>query len=401
MFIAVKQRGDYMQDFYFENRTKVWFGYDTVKKNLPQILNGYGKKVMLTYGGGSIKKNGIYDIVTSILKDAQKEIIEFSGIMSNPTYQKVLDGAKLAKENNVDLILAVGGGSVMDASKTISLAARYDGDVWNDFFTKKGEIDFSPIPVGVIVTVAGTGSECNGGSVITNEDLHIKTGRDYPKLNPEFALLDPPFTYSVPRKQVISGAFDTLSHIMETYFSKPNDNNVSDAISEALMKNVIENINVICDDLTNDIARRNLMWDATMGENRIIKLGKTTDFECHFIEHQIGAYTNCNHGEGLAVIHPIYYKYIYKYGLSKFVSFAKNVWNVNGKDKSDEEIALEGINKLAEFIRKIGLPTSLKELGLQDKSMLKEIADSCGISQGSFKQMTHDEILELLEECYE
>lgn len=390
-----------MQDFYFENRTKVWFGYDTVKKNLPQILNGYGKKVMLTYGGGSIKKNGIYDIVTSILKDAQKEIIEFSGIMSNPTYQKVLDGAKLAKENNVDLILAVGGGSVMDASKTISLAARYDGDVWNDFFTKKGEIDFSPIPVGVIVTVAGTGSECNGGSVITNEDLHIKTGRDYPKLNPEFALLDPPFTYSVPRKQVISGAFDTLSHIMETYFSKPNDNNVSDAISEALMKNVIENINVICDDLTNDIARRNLMWDATMGENRIIKLGKTTDFECHFIEHQIGAYTNCNHGEGLAVIHPIYYKYIYKYGLSKFVSFAKNVWNVNGKDKSDEEIALEGINKLAEFIRKIGLPTSLKELGLQDKSMLKEIADSCGISQGSFKQMTHDEILELLEECYE
>lgn len=390
-----------MQDFYFENRTKVWFGYDTVKKNLPQILNGYGKKVMLTYGGGSIKKNGIYDIVTSILKDAQKEIIEFSGIMSNPTYQKVLDGAKLAKENNVDLILAVGGGSVMDASKTISLAARYDGDVWNDFFTKKGEIDFSPIPVGVIVTVAGTGSECNGGSVITNEDLHIKTGRDYPKLNPEFALLDPPFTYSVPRKQVISGAFDTLSHIMETYFSKPNDNNVSDAISEALMKNVIENINVICDDLTNDIARRNLMWDATMGENRIIKLGKTTDFECHFIEHQIGAYTNCNHGEGLAVIHPIYYKYIYKYGLSKFVSFAKNVWNVNSKDKSDEEIALEGINKLAEFIRKIGLPTSLKELGLQDKSMLKEIADSCGISQGSFKQMTHDEILELLEECYE
>lgn len=390
-----------MQDFYFENCTKVWFGYDTVKKNLPQILNGYGKKVMLTYGGGSIKKNGIYDIVTSILKDAQKEIIEFSGIMSNPTYQKVLDGAKLAKENNVDLILAVGGGSVMDASKTISLAARYDGDVWNDFFTKKGEIDFSPIPVGVIVTVAGTGSECNGGSVITNEDLHIKTGRDYPKLNPEFALLDPPFTYSVPRKQVISGAFDTLSHIMETYFSKPNDNNVSDAISEALMKNVIENINVICDDLTNDIARRNLMWDATMGENRIIKLGKTTDFECHFIEHQIGAYTNCNHGEGLAVIHPIYYKYIYKYGLSKFVSFAKNVWNVNSKDKSDEEIALEGINKLAEFIRKIGLPTSLKELGLQDKSMLKEIADSCGISQGSFKQMTHDEILELLEECYE
>ncbi len=390
-----------MRDFYFENSTKVYFGKDTVKKNLSEILKGYGKKVMLTYGGGSIKKNGIYDTVLSILNDAEKEVIEFSKIMSNPTYQKVLEGAQIAKENDVDLILAVGGGSVMDASKTISLAARYDGDVWNDFFTNKGNIDFTPIPVGVIVTVAGTGSECNGGSVITNEALHIKTGRDYPRLNPEFALLDPPFTYSVPRMQVISGAFDTLSHMMEIYFSEPNDNNVSDAITEALIKNVVENLNIVCDDLTNDDARSNLMWDATMAENRVIKMGKLTDFECHFIEHQIGAYTNCNHGAGLAVIHPTYYKHIYQYGLPKFVSFAKNVWNVCDKDKTDEEVAVEGINKLAEFIKKIGLPTTLQELGLTDKSLLKEIADSCGISPGSYKQMTHDEILEILEECYE
>lgn len=390
-----------MRDFHFENSTKVYFGKDTVKKNLPEILKGYGKKVMLTYGGGSIKKNGIYDTVLSILNDAEKEVIEFSKIMSNPTYQKVLEGAKIAKENDVDLILAVGGGSVMDASKTISLAARYDGDVWNDFFTNKGNIDFTPIPVGVIVTVAGTGSECNGGSVITNEALHIKTGRDYPRLNPEFALLDPPFTYSVPRMQVISGAFDTLSHMMEIYFSEPNDNNVSDAITEVLMKNVVENLNIVCDDLTNDDARSNLMWDATMAENRVIKMGKLTDFECHFIEHQIGAYTNCNHGAGLAVIHPTYYKHIYQYGLPKFVSFAKNVWNVCDKDKKDEEVALEGIHKLSEFIKKIGLPTTLQELGLTDKSLLKEIADSCGISPGSYKQMTHDEILEILEECYE
>lgn len=212
-----------MHNFIFENATKVFFGKGCVKEYLSCLTKTYGDAVMLCYGGGSIKKNGIYDEVTGILKSAGKTIVEFSGIMANPTYAKVLEGAKLAKENGVSLLLGIGGGSVMDCCKAISIAARYDGDIWTDFFARPGIFDFEPLPLGVIVTAAGTGSECNGGAVITNEDLKIKTGRDYPQCNPKFALLDPTYTYSVPKKQMVAGSFDILSHVMEIYFSEPNE----------------------------------------------------------------------------------------------------------------------------------------------------------------------------------
>lgn len=236
---------------------------------------------MLAYGGGSIKKNGIYQEITEILQAAGKTVVEFSGIMSNPTYEKVLEGAELAKNSQVELILGVGGGSVMDCCKAISLAAKYDGDIWQDYWIKPGKIETDPIPLGVVVTVAGTGSECNGGAVITNEKLKVKTGRDYPVLNPKFALLDPVYTYTVPERQMVSGGFDTLSHIMEIYFSEPNEDNVSDDIAEALMKNTIRNLKAAKKNPKDYTARSNLMWDATMAENRVIKMGKKTDFECH------------------------------------------------------------------------------------------------------------------------
>ena len=236
---------------------------------------------MLAYGGGSIKKNGIYQEITEILQTAGKTVVEFSGIMSNPTYEKVLEGAELAKNSQVELILGVGGGSVMDCCKAISLAAKYDGDIWQDYWIKPGKIETDPIPLGVVVTVAGTGSECNGGAVITNEKLKVKTGRDYPVLNPKFALLDPVYTYTVPERQMVSGGFDTLSHIMEIYFSEPNEDNVSDDIAEALMKNTIRNLKAAKKNPKDYTARSNLMWDATMAENRVIKMGKKTDFECH------------------------------------------------------------------------------------------------------------------------
>lgn len=291
-----------MNNFIFENSSKVYFGKGCVKEYLSNILSVYGDTVMLCYGGGSIKKNGIYDEVITVLKKENKAVVEFSGIPSNPTYSKVLEGVKLAKESNADLILAVGGGSVMDCCKAISLGAKYDGDIWADFWARPGVIDFEPLPLGIIVTVSGTGSECNGGAVITNEELKIKTGKDYPQLNAKFVMLDPTYTYSVPEFQMVSGAFDTLSHIMEIYFSEPNESNVSDDISEALMKNVITNLRAAIKNPEDYTARSNLMWDATMAENRIIKLGKKTDFECHQMEHQLGAYTNCNHGAGLAVL---------------------------------------------------------------------------------------------------
>ncbi len=388
-----------MNNFIFENSTKVYFGKGCVKEYLACLTEKYGERVMLCYGGGSIKKNGIYEEVTEKLKSAGKKVFEFPGIMANPTYRKVLEGAEFAKENEIDVILGVGGGSVMDCCKAISLAARYDGDVWADFWARPGIIDFKPLPLGVIVTVAGTGSECNGGAVITNEDLKVKTGRDYPQCNPKFALLDPEYTYSVPEFQMVSGGFDTLSHIMEIYFSEPDEDNVSDDIAEALMKNVIRNLRAAVAGPKDYTARSNLMWDATMAENRIIKLGKKTDFECHQMEHQLGAYTDCNHGAGLAVLHPVYYRHIYRSGIAKFKKFAVNVWGIPADGKSDEEIAGAGVEALADFIKEIGMPATLQELGIDETVDLKEIADSCAVVPGSYKKMTHEEIFEIFQEC--
>ena len=389
-----------MNNFIFENATKVYFGKGCVKEYLACLSGRYGQTVMLCYGGGSVKKNGIYDEVTACLRKAGQSIVEFSGIGANPTYAKVLEGARLAKENQVDMILAVGGGSVMDCCKAVSVAAVYDGDIWTDFWARPGVIDFEPLPLGVIVTVAGTGSEMNGGAVITNEEMKIKTGRDYPKCNARFALMDSTYTYSVPKFQMVSGGFDILSHIMETYFSEPDEDNVSDDISEALMRGVIRDLRSAIQNPEDYTARSNLMWESTMAENRIIKLGKRMDFQCHQMEHQLGAYTNCNHGAGLAVLHPVYYRHIYKDGLSKFPKFAVNVWGISPEGKTREELARTGVEELADFIREIGLPTTLRELGVTESTDLKAIADSCNLVFGSYRKMTHEEILKIFQECY-
>lgn len=389
-----------MNNFIFENATKVLFGKGCVKEYLCCLIKGCGDTVMLAYGGGSIKKNGVYDEVVPILKRAGKHIVEFPGIMANPTYAKVLEGAKLARESQAGLILGVGGGSVMDCCKAVSIAAWYDGDVWEDFWARPGIFDFEPLPLGVIVTVAGTGSECNGGAVITNEELKIKTGRDYPGCNPRFALLDPTYTYSVPKFQMVSGSFDILSHIMEIYFSGPDEDNVSDDIAEALMRNVIRSLRAAIRNPEDYTARSNLMWDATMAENRIIKLGKRTDFQCHQMEHQLGAYTDCNHSAGLAVLHPTYYRHIYKAGLAKFKRFATEVWDISSDGKTDEETARAGIDELERFIREIGLPATLQELGIHGDVDLKAVADSCAVVPGSYRKLTQEEIFEIFKECF-
>lgn len=389
-----------VNNFIFENATKIYFGKGCVKEYLASLAAAYGQTVMLAYGGGSIKCNGIYDEVMECLKKAGKNVVEFSGIGANPTYTKVLEGARLARETKADMILGVGGGSVMDCCKAISMAAVYGGDIWEDFWARPGIVDFEPLPLGVIVTVAGTGSEMNGGAVITNEERKVKTGRDYPKCNAKFALMDPAYTYSVPRKQMVSGGFDILSHIMETYFSEPDEDNVSDDISEALMRGVIRDLCAAIKNPEDYTARSNLMWESTMAENRIIKLGKRMDFECHQMEHQLGAYTNCNHGEGLAVLHPVYYRHIYQDGLPKFQKFAVNVWGISQEGKTGEELARAGVEALADFIKEIGLPTTLRELGVKESTDLKVIADSCSLTPGGYRKMPHEEILKIFRECY-
>ncbi len=389
-----------MNNFIFENRTKTYFGKGCVKEYLSCLTKHYGPNVLLAYGGGSIRRNGIYDEVMESLQRAGKNVTEFSGIMPNPTYEKVLEGARLARENRTDLILGVGGGSVMDCCKAVSMAAAYGGDIWTDFFERPGIMDFEPLPLGVVVTAAGTGSEMNGGAVITNEERKVKTGRDYPKCNPRFALIDPTYTYTVPQRQMVSGGFDTLSHMMEIYFSRPDEDNVSDDIAEALMRSVIRNLRAAVANPQDYTARSNLLWDAAMAENRILKLGKQTDFQCHQMEHQLAAYINCNHGEGLAVLQPVYYRHIYRDGCAKFKRFAVNVWGISDRGKSEEETACEGVEALTGFIKEVGLPATLRDIGANENTDLKQIADSCILSAGSYKQMTHKEILEIFQESY-
>lgn len=397
-----------MDKFSWECKTKVRSGEGCVREHLADMVKEFaepGKNIMIGYGGGSVKKNGAYDDVMAVLTEMglADRVSEFSGIMSNPTLAKMLEGAELTRSNNVGLIIAIGGGSVMDCCKAIAVQADYDGDAWEDFWMQGKPMTHHVIPCGVVVTMPATGSEVNGCAVLTNEESKIKCDRDYPEMNPAFALLDPAYTLTMPLRQLRAGTFDILSHIMETYFSWPEEGNPADDISEGLMKGLIRDFRAALADPEDIQARSNIMWCASLAENRIIKTGKSKDFQAHNMEHQLSAYTDCNHGEGLAVLHPVYYKHIYKDGLAKFVSWAKNVWGLRREDfGSDEELAEAGIAELAALIREAGLPASLRELGFGEKerALLPEIAESCFISGGAFRPMTKQEILEIYNECW-
>ena len=383
-----------MNHFIYENKTKVFFGKGGVKEYLRSLLDKYSGTVMLAYGGGSIKKNGIYDEITSILSASGKEFVEFSGIMPNPTYAKVQEGAALACEYNVGLILAVGGGSVIDCCKIISAQAMLSDDIWEMENVKRRQ-PTKFIPLGAVVTVSGTGAEMNNGAVITNEDKKIKGALWGAQA--DFAFLDPTYTMSAPFGQVISGAFDTLSHAMETYFGKPDENNLSDDINEAVMRSVISNIRVLLCDHENYNARSELMWASSMAENGILKIGKITDFQAHMIEHQLGAFTDCNHGRGLAVIHPVLYRHICGSNIARFARFARNVWGV--QTASNVDAAEAGIRALADFIKECGLPTTFRELGILEDTDFRAIADSTVLTADCCKKLTHDEIYDILMEC--
>lgn len=386
-----------MNDFIYSYPVKVYFGTDAAKKAISQELGKYGKNVMLAYGGGSVKRSGVYDSVTAMLKEAGKEIVDFPGIMPNPTYAKVQEGASLVREKKVDFILAVGGGSVIDCCKIISAQAKTEKDIWEmEFGDHVFPTEF--VPMGAVVTASGTGAEMNNGAVITNEEKKIKTG--VLGAFADFAVLDPAYTASLPEKQVISGAFDTLSHCMETYFGSPRTENVSDEINEAIMRNVIRNLRLVNKNLQDIDARRELMWDSAMAENGILKIGKVTDFQAHMIEHQLGAYTDCNHGCGLAVIHPALYRHIYTGAVERFAHFAETVWGVSAEGKTREETALAGIQALADFIKEIGLPTNFAELGIEaDEAMLRAVAETSNIQAGCCRKLTAKEIFEILMEC--
>lgn len=386
-----------MNDFIYSYPVKVYFGEKAAAKALPAELAKAGKTVMVAYGGGSVKRSGVYDEICGYLKEAGKEVVDFSGIMPNPTYKKVQEGAALVKEKGVDFILAVGGGSVIDCCKIIAAQAVTEKDIWEMEF-KDHVYPAEFLPMGAIVTASGTGAEMNNGAVITNEETKEKAGVLGTYAN--FAVLDPEYTMSLPDRQVISGAFDTLSHSMETYLGSPRDVTLSDEIAEAVMRNVIRNIRVLLKDMKDKKARTELMWASAMAENGILKIGKVTDFQAHQIEHQLGAYTDCNHGQGLAVIHPVLYLHMYKDGVEQFARMAEQVWGIPSDGKTPEELAEAGIRALTEFIQEIGLPSTFTEMGLTDKSVLKKVADTCNLTAGCCKKLTREEVLEILEKCW-
>lgn len=385
-----------MNTFTYEYPVRVYFGEGAAKEHLKGELAKVGENVLLAYGGGSIKKNGVYDELISILKEAGKSVTEFIGIMSNPTYAKVQEGAKLAKEKQIDFILAVGGGSVIDCCKVISAQAGLDKDIWEFEYTEHGTpTEF--IPMGAVVTAFGTGAEMNNGAVITNEEKKLKSplwGASY-----DFAILDPVYTMTMPMKQVISGAFDSLSHSMETYMGSPRDTNLTDEINEATQRNIIRNIRKTIEDPDDIAARSELVWAAAMAENGILKIGKVTDFQCHMIEHQLGAYTDCNHGQGLAVIHPVLYRHMLPEAATQFARMAVEVWGISSEGKTEMELAEDFINALSEFIKEIGLPTTFTEMGIRGDVDLEAIANSTILTGGCCKKFDAGEILEILKEC--
>ena len=381
-----------MESFVYEYPTKVYFGKGAAERHLPGILSAYGSNVLLAYGGGSIKKNGVYEEITGILKAAGKNVTEFTGIMSNPTWEKVREGAGLAREHKIDLVLAVGGGSVIDCCKIVCAQAVAGEDLWDLEMVRHKAPSKAPIPMGAVVTASGTGAEMNGGAVITNEDAKIKGGMF--AAAPRFAALDPDYTMSLPRMQVLSGAFDTLSHAMETYFGRSDRDNVSDEVALAVMHSTVVNMRALLKDLNDYTARSNLMWTSAMAENGILKVGRLTDFECHQMEHQLGAYTDCNHGQGLAVLHPAYYRHIVKDAPEKFARLGRVVFEVEGAEAA--------VDALAAFIRECGLPTRLGQLKSKVEitpELLRQVADSVNLLPNGPRQLTHDEVYEILKEC--
>ncbi len=380
-----------MNDFTYSYPMKVYFGEGAAKKATEAELGKYGDTVMLAYGGGSIKKNGVYDEITTLLKDAGKEIVEFSGIMANPTYDKVQEGAALARERGVDFILAVGGGSVVDCCKVISAQAETDADIWELEYEQNGA-PTDGIPMGAVVTASGTGAEMNNGAVITYNEKNWKG--PFLGSSAAFVVLDPSYTLSVPPMQVLSGAFDTLSHAMETYLGTSDMDNVSDDVALAVMRNTVVNMRRSLADMGDIEARSNLMWDSAMAENGILKVGRLTDFQAHMIEHQLGAFTDCNHGQGLAVIQPVYYRHILKDAEDKFTRFAKVVFG--------EETAEAGLDALESFIDECGLPTRMNQLKSTVEitpDVLRKVADSCLIMKTGSRELDRDEIYEILTEC--
>lgn len=383
-------------NFTYCNPTNLYFGEDALK-GLYQELPKYGQNVLLVYGGGSIKKNGIYDDVMAILKECGKTVVEDSGVMPNPTVEKLYEGCRRAQEGKVDLILAVGGGSVCDYAKAVSVSTHCEEDPWKKYYLRMEDVDNEIIPVGCVLTMVGTGSEMNGGSVITNPTQKLKIGHVFGEnVMPRFSILNPVYTFTLPKEQMVAGFFDIMSHILEQYFSGEDDN-TSDYVMEGLLRSLIHSSRIAVKNPADYEARSNIMWIATWALNTFVAKGKSTDWEVHMIGQSIGAYTNATHGMTLSSVSIPYYRFIMPYGLQKFKRFAVNVWDVNPEGKNDEQIAAEGLSAMEAWMREIGLVMNARELGVTEE-MLDGIAQGTFLLQGGYKVLSREDVVRIVKE---
>ncbi len=385
-------------NFTYCNPTKLYFGKDALN-GLKEELPKYGKNVLLVYGGGSIKRNGIYDRVIALLKECGKEIFEDGGVMPNPTIEKVKEGVERARKAKADLILAVGGGSVCDYAKAVSVSVHCGEDVWEKYFIRFEDVDCEIVPVGCVLTMVGTGSEMNGGSVITNPAQKLKIGHVFGEnVYPKFSVLNPEFTYTVPKYQMVSGIYDIMSHILEQYFSGTDDN-TSDYLSEGLLRSLIHSAKIAVRDPQNYEARSNIMWTATWALNTLIAKGKSEDWMVHMLGQAVGAHTDATHGMTLAAVSIPYYTYLLPYGTAKFARYAVNVWQVDPAGKTEMEVAREGLRNMEAWMREIGLVMDLTELGAT-REMLDGLVKSTLIMDGGYKVLDEKEIRAIFEASF-
>jgi alcohol dehydrogenase YqhD (iron-dependent ADH family) len=383
-------------NFTYENPCRVHFCPNALD-DLPGELAKFGPKVLLTYGGGSIKRNGLYDKVISALAAAGKTVVEVPGVMSNPTADKLREGARVARENDVDLILAVGGGSTIDYAKGVSVSAWTEGDPWEHLYLHMEQPTGKVIPVGDVLTMSGTGSETNAGSVITNHEQGLKIGHVFgPEVMPKFAIVNPELTFTVPGYQMKAGIYDAFNHICEQYFSGTDDN-TSDYMAEGLMRSLVHASRIAVKDPTNYEARSNISWACTWALNTLIACGKSTDWEVHMIGQAVGALTDATHGMTLSAVSLPYYRLVMPYGVEKFARFARAVWNVDDAGKSELEVAQAGLEAMSAWMDEIGVVKHLSELGFTE-DMIDDAVKGTFILTGGYHPLSQDEVAQILRE---
>ena len=381
-------------NFTYCNPTRVHFGEQSLDQ-LGAELAQYGSKVLLTYGGGSVKKSGLYARILSILQDCGKQVFEVPGVMPNPTVEKLYEGCQVAKDHQVDLILAVGGGSVCDYAKAVSVSAWCTEDPWDKYYLRMEEVDNPIIPVGCVLTMVGTGSEMNGGSVITNHEQKRKIGHVFgSNVMPRFTILNPTYTYTVPMRQMVAGIYDAFNHICEQYFSGEDDN-TTDYIAEGLMRSLVHSSRIAVRDPQNYEARSNIMWAATWALNTLLAMGKSTDWEVHMIGQSIGAYTDATHGMTLSAVSMAYYRFILPYGTAKFARFAANVWGIDPTGMTEKELAEAGLSAMEGWMKELGVAMNIRELGVTEE-MIEGIADGTFLLTGGYKTLTREDVIAIL-----